>query len=554
MAAEGIGFLAKRVSAMSDPDKKSEALLMELATLRSRVDACEADRARLEEELIRQRARTREYADVAPVIIVALDEHGDIEFLNPKACESLGWREQTPLGKNWFDLCLPEHDRDRVREAFLRLMAGDAEEVEYFENPIVTRSGEERIIAWHNTLLTDESGKCVGTLSLGTDVTERRRVEAALRKAHHELERRVEDRTAAVTLANELLRAEIEQRKQTENQLRAIYDGMVDGILIANVATKRFVRANKAILRMLGYSRDELMSMSVLNIHPPDELPNVLKKFHILAAPGVHVAGSLPVLRKDGSVFYADLTGSMIRYDGEDCIIGFFRDISERRRSQEALQREHRVLRKLLESHDRERQLVAYEIHDGLAQQLAGAIMHFQATIHSGADSAAQLAEKCDTGLELLRQCLAEARRLMSGLRPPVLDESGIAAAVEELVDEANAKEGPAVELDCRIRFGRLEPLLENAVYRIIQECLTNAQRYSQSEKVRIELLDQEGRLRVSVTDWGIGFDPDAVGPRCFGLEGIRERCRLLGGEADIAAAPGKGTRVVVQLPLERAE
>jgi len=270
------------------------------------------------------------------------------------------------------------------------------------------------------------------------------------------------------------------------------------------------------------------------------------------------------IVRVEGNAFFPE--GSSAMCDREKSTAELFEELAalrrrvkssevERRRMEDELHRQSReALRQLLESHDRERQLIAYEIHDGFAQQLAAAISHLQACAQAEDPNPEDLVKVCDTALGLLRQCSAEARRLMTGLRPPVLDESGIAAAVRDLVDAANARGGPKVEFHSQIKSGRLEPLLENAVYRIIQECLTNARRYSKSDRVRIELVQEESRLRLTSTDWGIGFDPAAVDKGCFGLEGIRERSRLLGGHTVITSAPGKGTRVVVELPLVTGE
>lgn len=95
--------------------------------------------------------------------------------------------------------------------------------------------------------------------------------------------------------------------------------------------------------------------------------------------------------------------------------------------------------------------------------------------------------------------------------------------------------------------------MVEHTVYRIIQEALTNARRHSQSENVRVESLQNGNRLRIAVEDWGVGFDPDNVSSSHFGLAGIRERAERLGGHATIHSAPGKGTRIVVEIPIERA-
>ncbi|MHB8902782.1 MAG: sensor histidine kinase, partial [Thermoguttaceae bacterium] len=266
------------------------------------------------------------------------------------------------------------------------------------------------------------------------------------------------------------------------------------------------------------------------------------------------VAENLPVLRKDGSVFYVNIASSNVRYNGQPCAVGIFHDVTERKRSQEALQQEHQLLHHLLASQDRERQLIAYEIHDGLAQYLVAAIMQFEAVQRSASAVPDPFSANCDAGMAMLRKSLVEARRLISGLRPPILDESGVVAAIGHLVHEVAAQGGPKVQLRNRLPFHRLDPLLENAVYRIVQECLTNAQRHSHSEKVRIDLLEENGRIRIQVTDWGRGFDPDAVPPERFGLDGIRQRARILGGKAEINSRIGQGTTVLVELPKRSSQ
>jgi NarL family two-component system sensor histidine kinase LiaS len=92
--------------------------------------------------------------------------------------------------------------------------------------------------------------------------------------------------------------------------------------------------------------------------------------------------------------------------------------------------------------------------------------------------------------------------------------------------------------------------VLENAIYRIVQEGLTNALKYSQSKKVRIELVQAGKELRLVIQDWGVGFGSDKERDECFGLKGIRERARLLGGSASIETAPDRGTRIVVKVPV----
>ena len=204
----------------------------------------------------------------------------------------------------------------------------------------------------------------------------------------------------------------------------------------------------------------------------------------------------------------------------------------------------------MLRASDNERQLIAYEIHDGLAQQLAGAIMQFQAFDHLKDKNPKEAAKAFDAGMTMLRQGHFETRRLIAGVRPPILDEEGVVEAVAHLVHELGRDKGPKIENHSRVDFDRLDPTLENAIYRIAQEALTNACKHSKSERISVSLLQREDRLRIEIRDWGVGFDPKTVPKNHFGLEGIRQRARLLGGKCRIRSKAGKGTRVIVELPV----
>jgi signal transduction histidine kinase len=221
----------------------------------------------------------------------------------------------------------------------------------------------------------------------------------------------------------------------------------------------------------------------------------------------------------------------------------------------DALRREQETLKHLLQSSDRERQLMAYEIHDGLAQELAGAVMQLDSYSQFKDENSEEAARAFEAGVGTLRQGLAEARRLISGLRPPILDELGPVAAIAHLVKESQGQAGaPEIELNSEVAFTRLAPVLENAIYRIVQEGLANALKHSGSKKVRIELVQRGDRIEIRIEDWGSGFTWDRVTEGSYGLKGIQERARLLGGTAKIDTAPGEGTRIAVDLPIVQPE
>lgn len=135
------------------------------------------ERHRAEEKLRLERDKAHSYLKVASVMIVGIDADERISLLNPRGGEILGCHPEKVLGKNWFDTFIPEAVREAVRDGFHRLLAGDVVPVEYFENPVVTAGGEERIIAWHNAVTRDASGNIVSTLSSGEDITEKRRAQ-----------------------------------------------------------------------------------------------------------------------------------------------------------------------------------------------------------------------------------------------------------------------------------------------------------------------------------------------------------------------------------------
>ena len=131
-------------------------------------------------KLREERNRAQQYLNIAGVIIVAINNKGIVCLINKKGRDVLGYAEEEIMGQNWFDLCVPEEDREERKDTFVKVMAGKIKEVEDYENSIITKSGEERIIAWHNTTLRDEKGHIIGTLSSGEDITKRKQTEEEL--------------------------------------------------------------------------------------------------------------------------------------------------------------------------------------------------------------------------------------------------------------------------------------------------------------------------------------------------------------------------------------
>jgi PAS domain S-box-containing protein/putative nucleotidyltransferase with HDIG domain len=148
------------------------------------------ERKQAEKAVKREWEKLQQYLSIAEVMLLVLDNEGRIVMINRKGCRILEYQEQELVGRNWFGVCVKPEGREEVRHVFDEIMAGRVEQQEYHENAILTRSGQERFIAWHNTLVKDEAGRITGTLSSGEDITERRQAERALAESE-ELYRRL---------------------------------------------------------------------------------------------------------------------------------------------------------------------------------------------------------------------------------------------------------------------------------------------------------------------------------------------------------------------------
>ena len=207
-----------------------------------------------------------------------------------------------------------------------------------------------------------------------------------------------------------------------------------------------------------------------------------------------------------------------------------------------------RLLKNIFEKEEHHRQLIAYEIHDGIAQYVSAAIMQLEASkANQTSDRKTENDPNVDEALRLLREASRETRHLISGLRPPTLDELGIIESLETLVGDARL-EIKDVTLLHDIGVNRLPPQLEVLLFRIAQESLSNTRRHARAQHVRVELNKREdGSVSLFVQDDGCGFDLTSSTENHFGLEGIRQRTLFLGGTADIQSKPGAGTTIHVQ-------
>jgi PAS domain S-box-containing protein len=219
-----------------------------------------------------------------------------------------------------------------------------------------------------------------------------------------------------------------------------------------------------------------------------------------------------------------------------------------------------RLVGKLITAQEEERRRVAHDVHDGLAQTAAAAHQHLQAFARHNPPGSPRGQEELDETLQLVREVVGEARGVIHDLRPTVLDDFGLAAAIRLQVQMLRS-EGLEVGLQEALGDERLPPEVETTLFRVAQEALTNVRKHARAAAVHV-VLDRSGRaVRLMVRDEGRGFRPDEAtrsnGPgERVGLSGMRERLSLLGGRFELQSEPGSGTTVTaeVEVPTNRED
>jgi two-component system, NarL family, sensor histidine kinase DevS len=204
-------------------------------------------------------------------------------------------------------------------------------------------------------------------------------------------------------------------------------------------------------------------------------------------------------------------------------------------------------LRQSLMTAERERARWARELHDSVLQGLGSRRVLLSSALKRGDPEV--LAGAVREALDTVNRDIDELRALITELRPATLDQLGLRAALEDLADRVSHGAGIELSTDLSVEADRLDPDLETAVYRLVQEALTNVAKHARASIATVQVVERNGRLCVLVSDDGCGFDPEAE-REGFGLDGMRERVELVGGELQIESKLGSGTRTMASIPL----
>ncbi|MCP3710048.1 PAS domain S-box protein [Paraburkholderia sp. CNPSo 3274] len=341
------------------------------------------------------------------------------------------------------------------------------------------------------------------------------------------------------------------------DRYRLLIDAVRDYAIFMLEPGGRVASWNAGAQRIKGYSSDEIVGQHFSVFYPPDDIASG-KPTYLLetAALNGHVEDEGWRVRKDGSRFWANVVITAVR-DDQGSLVGFAkitRDLTERRRLEE-LERAHAASSLVQQARENEQKRVARELHDDLGQRIAA--LKIALSLH-GSELENALPTQLHAELEAIAQIgaqideLAEAvRRIAADLRPTMLDDLGLQAALKWLAEDFQSRYSVSVECRLKVSEPELGEFATTALFRVIQEALTNVARHAHAHRVTIELENDAEHCRLRVSDDGVGFDPrSAPRPDALGLIGMRERIVQLGGWLTVEGRPGAGVTISAELRL----
>ena len=328
---------------MADKNKTKAQLINELHQLRQDVGHLKTEAKKnnqTQKTLGKENGLAQMYLDVAGVMFVAIDKNHQVTLINQKGCEILGYPEEEIIGKNWSKNFIPAEYQAKTMSTFQLIMQGKTQAVEYYENPVLTKNGITRLIAWHNTVIKDENNQPIATLSSGQDITEQARAQKELLKYKNHLEELVDKRTAQLKSSNEQLHQKIEQHKNTEEALiesQIRFAGILD---IANEAIisidedQKIVLFNKGAEKIFGYTATEAVGRPLEILLPKKYVLDHSKhiKEFATASEAARLMGkrnSIFGRKKNGHVFPAAASISKLEVGSQKILTVVLRDITK---------------------------------------------------------------------------------------------------------------------------------------------------------------------------------------------------------------------------------
>jgi PAS domain S-box-containing protein len=527
------------------------------------------ERMRTEEELKASEESYRTIVETSLEGIWMLDSGGHTTFVNKQLAAMLGYSEVEMLGRHLFDF-MDEAGRIEAAANLKRREEGISESHDF---RFRCRDGSALWTIVSTNPINNVRGDYIGTLGMITDITGRKHSEQQLLQLRDTLQMQVAERTTELVNINGQLCLEIEDRKRIEEQLRksaekyrVLTENMKDVVWVLNLEPLKFSYISPSVLKLRGYDSFEAVALSVdqtLTAKSFERAAVLLQKRHEGFLSGNisedhFFTDELEHNCKDGSTVWTEVVSCFYRNrdTGQLEVHGVTRDITERRQAEEQLVELNQKLRALGDHlqtvQEHERLAIARDIHDEIGQHLTVLKLDLEWIGHRIADVSSDLMERVDEMRTSIDQLTRTVQRIAADLRPPLLDNLGLSAAIDWHVSEFSRRSGIESFVMLNEDLFELDKSVTLAVMRIAQEALTNVSRHAGATEVSVSLCRRDGGLILEISDNGCGITPEQTASvNAYGLTGMQERARICRGNLEISGKPGVGTILRLTIPIE---
>ncbi|HEX2846317.1 MAG TPA: PAS domain S-box protein [Chitinophagaceae bacterium] len=387
------------------------------------------------------------------------------------------------------------------------------------EGRFLTKSGNILPYFFKAVKINYEGGPCL--LGTGIDITELKKIEEDLRNS--------------------------------EQKYKLLFESNPLPMWMLSLPDYTIIEVNTSALKQYGYTQEEFLHLDIFMLRPDEDIER-LRAATNRQFRGIHYAGVWRHKRKDGEIIYVDVVTHDIYYEGKPTRLVLANEVTEQYLAEEKLKESYDATRKLTEHlqnvREEERLHIAREIHDELGQLLTVLKMDVSWLNRKLQPASDPVKEKITELLSLIDVTVKKVRHISSELRPSLLDDLGLIAAMEWHIEEFQNRSGIGVEVNLPPAELLLPEPVKIGLFRILQESLTNVARHSGADKVAVTLLQKENSLILTIKDNGKGFDAENAKKKTLGLLGMKERTLMIGGEYKITGVQGEGTIVEVIVPL----
>ncbi|WNC15253.1 PAS domain-containing sensor histidine kinase [Brevibacillus brevis] len=336
--------------------------------------------------------------------------------------------------------------------------------------------------------------------------------------------------------------------------LQSIFANVSDAILVVDRGGQ-IVKVNAALEQMTGWTEEELVGRKHIcelclgMATCLEETTCADCFFKQVQLPSFEMR----LRTRDGREYPVAASSARLPDDGNGKLVLVIRDMSAQQRAEKE-RYQHKLTNYVIQAQEEERKRIARELHDGVGQALYSILVGLNVVGQSSLSD--PIRQHVNDLLQMTSKAMEEVKRMALELRPSALDDLGLLPALRSLMKRVEKSFGIQVELHAQGERRRYPAATETALYRIVQEAMTNTAKYAQASQLGIVFEDREKEIVVTIVDDGVGFDVDQTlhTGKGLGVFGMRERAQLLGGTLDIRSAPGEGTTVIVRIPIQKEE